>query len=49
MALKYGEYLKINNAKVKQSNDIINATLLQKLIGETLHLKFCKTILGLNI
>lgn len=38
----------INNAKVKQSNDLLMQHCYKNFIGETLHLKFCKTILGLN-
>ena len=38
----------INNAKVKCSNDILMQLCYKNFIGETLHLKFCKTIMGLN-
>lgn len=37
----------VNNIKIKQSNDIL-IQRYNNLIAETLHLKFCKTILGLN-
>ena len=33
---------KINNAKVKQSNDILMQHCYKNFIGETLHLKFVK-------
>lgn len=38
----------VNNIKIKQSNDILIQQCYNNLIAETLHLKFCKTILGLN-
>ena len=38
----------VNNSKIKQSNQILMQLCYKNFTGENLHIKFCKTILGLN-
>ena len=38
----------VNNSKIKQSNQVLMQLCYKNFTGENLHIKFCKTILGLN-